>query len=257
VQGLGINRFKVPLCYYALVWGTYKLLFLPIHWPDRILRFATGGSLGKEPVFKLLMQPYFERLTKATDITSKIGALFRYVMLPSSLLLPLMTIGHGEECPGLYHYVMDLYLGQVIYFWCFFDLALVAVLFLIGQTVYRNSVIGSWGYTLYKMWWYVTTPVAFILCIADMLITMDTRFWRGLFYAFNLTIHLDVELSLTLVVDLAQALGAACFFLDTLQLVVLILCLVCPKCGQRVPIVKKWIKDDEDAEHEEEKGLLG
>jgi hypothetical protein len=255
-QGLGLNRLKVPFFYYSLVWGIYKLTFLPIHWPDRILKCATGGFM-KEPVFKLFMTPYFERLTKATDIISKLGACFRYVMLPNTLLKPLITMGYVEECPGLYHYIMDMYLGQVIYFWCFSDLMFTGFLFVLGHTLYHNSVIGSWCYSLYKVWWFITTPIAFILFIADIIITSDMRFWRGFTLTLLANFTFDIELRLTFFVDLTQALGSVVFILDTVQLVVLILCLVCPKCGQKVPVVKQWIKDDEEAEEEEDKGLLG
>lgn len=55
-----------------------------------------------------------------------------------------------------------------------------------------------------------------------MFITMDLMFWRGMYFAFVLTFKREVKLSLTFVLDLAQALGAACFLLDTLQLMVLV-----------------------------------
>lgn len=61
-------------------------------------------------------------------------------MLPSSFILREV-----DECPGLYCYVMDLYLGQTIHFWCFFDLVFAAVFFAltICRTIYIYRVIGT------------------------------------------------------------------------------------------------------------------
>merc|ERR1719401_178822 len=127
-------------------------------------------------------------------------------------------MGHLDACDDLYFYVQDMFLGQIIYFWCFVDLVLVAVLFLFFQTLYRNHVIGTWAYTIYKVWWYLTTPVAFLLFLADVFFTMDVRFWRGIYFAIVLTFNFNIRYSLFLVVDFAQLCAKVCVLLDIVQI---------------------------------------
>merc|ERR1712032_576247 len=212
----------------------------------------------KEPVFKLLMQPYFEQMTKVMDAISKIGATFRYMMLPNALLMAIATMGHVPECNDLYFYVMDMYLGQIIYFWCLFDLVLTALLFLFFQVVYQNRVIGTWAYTIYKVWWFLSTPLTFVLFIADLCFVVDLAFWRGIYFSIVLAFNFEFRLSFFLVVDITQLAAELNAILDTLQIVILILGLVCPKCGGRLPVVGKWIKEDElEDQGEEDTVLLG
>lgn len=50
-------------------------------------------------------------------------------------------------------------------------------------------------------------------------------------------------------------LGKIVIALDTLQIVVLILTFMCPKCGYRLPVVGVYMKQDDEADEEERTDL--
>jgi hypothetical protein len=239
----GLNGFKLPFVYYTLVWAVYKLVFMPIHWPDRLARRFTGNQYG-EPMFKIMTQPHYRWCTGPMEIISKIGALFRYNMLPNSMLVPLATLNHVNGCEEYYYYRMDHLLAKVIYWWCIIDFMTVLGAVAFGHTIYSGKCIGSCLYKLYRFQWLLSLPIAFFLWLWDLINVFEWRFWKGIMLALDVVIDCQFDFTFTFVVDVAEMLACVVVFLDTLTLIIMILSLVCPKLGLRLPIVGEFLRQD-------------
>merc|ERR1719436_2139556 len=130
-------------------------------------------------------------------------------------------MGMVEGCDDMVYYTMDQWIPCLVYLWCVADLMLVVVLFALGHAAFEGRLIGLCFYRIYKIFWFLTTPVAFLLWMFDIISTLA---WP------TLVISLQIELSLKFIFSLAGLLGTVVVMFDTLQIAVLILTVICPKC---------------------------
>lgn len=224
-MGLG---WHIPFITHSFVWALFKLLFLPVYPIDRIARnvFRCHGE-HPEPVFKLLTEPYF--LGNVEVVSGCVVAIFkyvRYIMLPNSLIIPLLTMRVGiadDECQHFLSYKHG-WVARGVYLWLIFDIVKALFLWMVGMTYYRQKIVGTWGYWVYKVLWFCTSWIPVWLFVVDQLSTLDLRFWSGWSIVFKkvLTIHFDSTMS----IDVIRLLGQAVVMLDCVSFTVMIVFIV-------------------------------
>lgn len=251
----GLNQGKIPFVYYSLVWAVYKLVFIPaVNWPDRLMRRITGVPTA-QPVLKLLMMPYNRMLGREWTL-SKMGAVIRYSMLPNVLITPLITMSYDPDCRGFFHYTMDSVFSQAIYYFCVVDLLIGTTLFILGYTYYEGKIIDKWFYTAYKCWWWAVLFPLILLSMFDAFLVFDHRKWLG--WKLVLKITLSIKFTVESATTFCELCSMVVTTLDITQFVIMIMTLLCPKCAHKIPILRDWVKEDEevaDVERWEKEGL--
>lgn len=156
---------------------------------------------------------------------AKVGKVFRYSLLPNSIMLPLLSMSKRSRCSKYIFYEMDTLFAAVIYGYVLFDLILVFAAYIIGKCVV-GGCIKTCKYRLYKAYWYVSLWISIFLFIADLLWVFDIRFWQGLFSWLDFTFVFDPHLNFA--IDIVKKLLGVNMMLDYIQLMILVLTMVLP-----------------------------
>jgi len=236
------------------VWAVYKLVFMPVQWPDRLKRRITGDPTA-QPVLKLLMMPY-SKTFPCIHYLNRIGGAIRYVILPNVLITPLVTMSYDPDCRVFFHYTMDRVFSQGIYYWCVADLLIVMVLCVLVHVRFEGKILDRCFYRAYKCWWYATLPSLILLSMLDAFMVFDHRKWLG--WQLVLKITLEIKFTVENATTFCELCSMVVTALDVTSLVIIILTLLCPQCLEKIPILKDWVADDEEvaaAEQWEKEGL--
>lgn len=219
-DGMGLG-WHIPYITHSFVWALFKILFLPVYPIDRIARniCACHGD-HPEPVFKLLTEPYFlGGIEAVSQYVVLIFKYIRYILLPNSLIMPLLSMEVDDRCHHFLYYKHS-WIARGVYLWLVFDIVHAFILWFVGMTHYKQRLVGTYGYWFYKIIWFCMSWIPFWFFLIDQLSVIDLRFWMGWNLVFKkvLTIHFDFTIS----IDLVRLLGHATVMLDCVSFSVMI-----------------------------------